>query len=76
MIIKFFFRHYSTPKIPVIIGIETFSGDSMHSHDYRTPQKYIKKNVFVLGAGPSGIDIGIEISHYAQHVYLSHNNSR
>ncbi|KAK0084593.1 hypothetical protein PV325_006762 [Microctonus aethiopoides] len=68
--------HYSTPKIPVIIGIETFSGDSMHSHDYRTPQKYIKKNVIVLGAGPSGIDIGIEISHYAQHVYLSHNNTR
>ncbi|KAK0161256.1 hypothetical protein PV327_009745 [Microctonus hyperodae] len=68
--------HFSTPKIPVIIGIETFSGDSMHSHDYRTPEKYENKIVIILGAGFSGIDIGVEISDYAQHVYLSHNNSR
>ncbi|CAD6216151.1 GSCOCG00004370001-RA-CDS [Cotesia congregata] len=68
--------HYSEPKIPKISGIETFSGDVMHSHDYRCPEKYTGKTVIILGAGPSGIDIGIEITGYATHVYLSHNGPR
>ncbi|XP_034948072.1 flavin-containing monooxygenase FMO GS-OX-like 4 [Chelonus insularis] len=68
--------HYVDPIIPSISGIETFSGDLMHSHDYRTPEKYTGKTVLILGSGPSGIDIGIEITHYANHVYLSHNRDR
>ncbi|KAH0554873.1 flavin-containing monooxygenase FMO GS-OX-like 2 [Cotesia glomerata] len=68
--------HYSEPKIPKISGIETFSGNVMHSHDYRSPEKYSGKTVIILGAGPSGIDIGIEITGFATHVYLSHNGPR
>ncbi|XP_008545995.1 uncharacterized protein LOC103570153 [Microplitis demolitor] len=68
--------HYSEPKIPLIPGIETFSGDVMHSHDYRNPEKYYGKTVIILGAGPSGIDIGIEITGHAAHVYLSHSGPR
>lgn len=48
----------------------------MHSHDYRNPEKYYGKTVIILGAGPSGIDIGIEITGHAAHVYLSHSGPR
>lgn len=48
----------------------------MHSHDYREPKIYSGKIVIVLGAGPSGIDIAIEIAKFASTVYLSHNGPR
>ena len=60
----------------MIPGIEAFPGDVLHSHDYRKPEKYAGKRVVVLGAGPSGFDIAVELSGYASQVYLSHNHER
>ncbi|XP_015116211.1 flavin-containing monooxygenase FMO GS-OX-like 4 [Diachasma alloeum] len=68
--------HYAVPSVPKITGIETFPGDAMHSHEYRKPDIYDGKTVIVLGAGPSGVDIGIEIASHANFVYLSHNGPR
>lgn len=45
----------------------------MHSHDYRVPEVFSGKNVLVIGAGPSGMDIALEISYVAKKVFLSHH---
>ena len=45
-----------------------FEGEKMHSHDYRLPQPFQGKTVLALGAGPSGIDIAIELAPYATKV--------
>lgn len=45
----------------------------MHSHDYRVPEVFSGKNVLVIGAGPSGMDIALEITYVAKKVFLSHH---
>ncbi|XP_076243299.1 uncharacterized protein LOC143184733 [Calliopsis andreniformis] len=65
--------HYTVGHIPYIPGIECFPGGCIHSHQYRIPDVYARKKVCILGASWSGIDIAIEIAHYADKVYLSHN---
>lgn len=34
----------------------------MHSHDYKEPSPFSTKRVACLGAGPSGVDIAIDIA--------------
>ena len=69
--------HYSTPNCPNIPGLEEqFKGEKIHSHFYRVPEPFKNKNVIVLGAGASGVDIGIEITTTAKKVYLSHNKPK
>ncbi len=53
--------------------METFRGRIIHSHDYRLPQDFEGQTVLVLGAGPSGIDISIELSDVANQVVLCHH---
>jgi len=50
------------PRIPDNISMENFNGLKLHSHDYREPDMFKDRSVLVLGAGPSGTDIAIEIS--------------
>ncbi|RWS24425.1 Flavin-containing monooxygenase FMO GS-OX-like 2 [Leptotrombidium deliense] len=66
---------YSMPGIP-----ETLKEDMkktkikiIHSHDYRESKQFMNENVFILGAGPSGIDICLEIAEVAKNVYLCHH---
>ncbi|XP_063618898.1 senecionine N-oxygenase isoform X1 [Cydia splendana] len=65
--------HYNTPFIPSIPGLKQFEGDVMHSHDYRVPDIFANKRVLVVGAGPSGMDIALEVTSVATHVILSHH---
>ncbi|KYQ51849.1 Flavin-containing monooxygenase FMO GS-OX-like 3 [Trachymyrmex zeteki] len=65
--------HYTVGRIPHIPGIESFRGRCVHSHQYRVPEVYTGKKVCILGASWSGIDIAMEVSQYANKVYLSHN---
>ena len=53
------------PFIPVLPGVDTFKGQQMHSHDYRVPSIFKGKRVLVIGAGPSGMDLTLEISREA-----------
>lgn len=48
-------------------------GDVMHSHDYRVPEIFTGKKVLVVGAGPSGMDIALEITSVSPKVILSHH---
>ena len=47
----------------------------MHSHDYRHPEVFAGKHLAILGAGPSGVDICLNVANCAEKVYLSHKGS-
>ncbi|KAK1800483.1 hypothetical protein P4O66_005702 [Electrophorus voltai] len=68
-----FYRHYSTPHLPSILGIEHFKGKVMHSHSYRCREPFAHQSVVVLGAGSSGVDISFELVQANAKVTLSHN---
>jgi len=60
--------HYFEPLVPDDICMEKFNGLKLHSHDYRHPGVFKDRSVVVLGAGPSGTDIAIEIAPVAKKV--------
>lgn len=62
------FSHYTIPLIPDIEGIDSYEGETVHSHYYRSPEVYKDKSVLVLGAGPSGTDIALDLSPHASKV--------
>ncbi|KAM9312132.1 uncharacterized protein PAF06_010042 [Gastrophryne carolinensis] len=64
--------HYSTPFVPDIDGIEKFQGQVLHSHYYRFPEVFSSRSVVLLGTGPSGIDIAMELTPHAKQVFLCH----
>ncbi|CAM1297205.1 Uncharacterised protein g1741 [Pycnogonum litorale] len=68
--------NYSKPHVPEIPGINSFSGEIIHSHYYDDNTPYKDKTVVCLGRGPSGIDMSLEISKVAKKVYLSHNKQK
>lgn len=49
-------------------GLEKFEGWYLHSRDYKVPQSFSGKRVVVVGAGNSGVDIAVELSHTAEQV--------
>ncbi|XP_076245742.1 senecionine N-oxygenase isoform X1 [Calliopsis andreniformis] len=65
--------HYFEPSVPSIKGKSIFQGQQLHSHDYRIPEVFADKAVLVIGAGPSGMDLALEISRKAKRVLLSHH---
>ncbi|KZC12907.1 PREDICTED: senecionine N-oxygenase-like [Dufourea novaeangliae] len=66
--------HYFEPSLPKLRGKDIFQGRQMHSHDYRTPEVFADKTVLVIGAGPSGMDLAVDISKKATRVILSHHS--
>ncbi|RZF34044.1 hypothetical protein LSTR_LSTR013753 [Laodelphax striatellus] len=65
--------HNSMPRYPLIPGMDVFQNTQMHSHQYRTNESFKDKKVAIVGSGPSGVDIAIDIASVAQEVYLSHH---
>ncbi|MGY1883914.1 flavin-containing monooxygenase [Blastococcus sp. SYSU DS0753] len=65
--------HLSVPRRPAFPG--TFTGQEMHSHDYRIPEPFSGKNVVVVGMGNSGCDIAVDLARVAGQVYLSTRRS-
>lgn len=63
---------YSKPKVPRVKGLDIWQGKVSHTHDYRKPDEFSNQGVFVLGGGPSAVDIANEISTRARKVYLCH----
>jgi dimethylaniline monooxygenase (N-oxide forming) len=48
-----------------------FAGEEVHSHFYRTPERFAGKNVLVVGLGDSAMDIACDISRVAQMTFLT-----
>jgi len=68
--------HYFVPNEPEIENISNFTGDVMHSHNYRKPEDYSGQNVVLLGAKSSGTDIAVDLSKTASNVFMSHRGKR
>jgi trimethylamine monooxygenase len=56
--------HFSTPSIPYFDGIETFSGRLLHSHDFRSTEDFVNRNVLLIGNGTSAEDITLQLYKY------------
>lgn len=55
--------HNWAPKFPRYPGV--FTGEVMHSAQYRTPDGFAGKRVLVVGGGNSGCDIVVEAAQHA-----------
>ncbi|KAI1700523.1 flavin-binding monooxygenase-like domain-containing protein [Ditylenchus destructor] len=62
--------HFSVPRMPAFA--KNYSKPAIHSHWYRDAKDYSGQAVCVIGAGPSGCDIALQIAEYAKKVYFSH----
>ena len=68
--------HYSVPFIPKTPGLDEFK-NVIHSKYYKEPSKFINQSVIVVGTGPSGSEIALEIIRNGNDktkVYLSGEN--
>jgi hypothetical protein len=61
--------HHWDPLIPQFPG--EFSGQIVHSKNYKTPELLAGKRVLIVGAGNSGCDIAVEAAQHAAEAYLS-----
>lgn len=50
------------------------SGSIIHSHDFRLDDPYRDRRVLIVGAGPSGMDIAMQITAVAKRVIHSHHS--
>lgn len=53
----------SEPNMPRFAG--KFSGELIHSSEYRSPRQLADKRVLIVGAGNSGCDIAVDAVHHA-----------
>jgi putative flavoprotein involved in K+ transport len=60
----------SIPYRPGIAGLNTFSGETLHSSQYVTGEKYAGQRVTVIGTGTSGHDIAQDLSSKGAHVTM------
>ncbi|XP_059651579.1 flavin-containing monooxygenase FMO GS-OX5-like isoform X2 [Cornus florida] len=63
--------HFTEPRLANLPGIEKWSGNQVHSHNYRVPEPFRNQIVVMVGAGPSAIDISRDIAKVAKEVHLS-----
>jgi amino acid transporter len=59
------------PNKPQYEGLETFKGVVQHSVEYRSPSSFAGKNVLVIGAGNSGVDIACDAARSAKSAMIS-----
>lgn len=61
--------HHWSPKYPKFEG--EFSGETIHTHYYKTFKPFVDKRVLIIGFGNSAVDIACELSTVAKKVTLS-----
>ncbi|MCV7417564.1 flavin-containing monooxygenase [Mycolicibacterium litorale] len=54
--------NYHTPALPAWPGMEGFTGELLHSADYRNPWPFAGRDVLVVGVGNSATDIALQLS--------------
>lgn len=63
---------FSSPYVPPLPQLECFSGRVLHSHDYTGAADFAGQRVMVVGNGPSGIDLAVDLPQAAAlPVYLA-----
>ncbi|KAL5728145.1 indole-3-pyruvate monooxygenase [Ranunculus cassubicifolius] len=53
------------PYTPNVEGLDTFTGDVMHSTQYKSGKPYNNRSVLVVGSGNSGMEIAFDLSTYS-----------
>jgi len=61
--------HHWSPRIPAFEG--DFSGELMHSHQFKNNEYFKDKSVLVVGGGNSACDIAVEVSRVAKKTSIS-----
>ncbi|UYV36521.1 NAD(P)-binding domain-containing protein [Rhodobacteraceae bacterium D3-12] len=59
----------SEPNIPSFKG--DFTGEMIHSAQYRSPRQFADKRVLIVGAGNSGCDIAVDAIHHGKSCDIS-----
>lgn len=67
--------HFFEPFIPNFEGTKEFKGELIHSHDFRSAERFQGQDVLVIGSGPSGLDVVMMLSNVAKSVSLSQRKS-
>lgn len=66
----------NTKHMPKVKGIEKFTGDAIHSRQFKDVSKYRGKNVIVVGVGATGVDsTSFLVKGGAKQVYASHRGT-
>jgi dimethylaniline monooxygenase (N-oxide forming) len=65
--------HHWDPRLPepAFPGSDTFAGEQLHAHHYRSEEQLADRDVVVLGMGNSAMDIAVDASYHAKHTYLA-----
>ena len=65
--------HHWDPRWPEpsFPGAESFPGEQIHAHYYKTPDVFAGRRVLVLGIGNSACDIAVESSRVADETFLA-----
>ncbi|MEM7550574.1 MAG: NAD(P)-binding domain-containing protein [Bacteroidota bacterium] len=61
--------HHWNPRMPEYPG--QFSGEFIHSHDFKTSDQFKNKRVLVIGGGNSACDVAVETSRVSEYTHLS-----
>lgn len=56
---------FDAPFVPSLGGAQEFSGEIVHSRDYRNPSAFAGKRVIVVGAANSAVQIAVELAAHA-----------
>jgi len=62
--------HNALPSLPEIPNEDEFEGIKIHSHDYRIPDNFKNMDVLIIGSGPSGVDICLDVARVANRVCI------
>ncbi|MFQ3566046.1 MAG: NAD(P)/FAD-dependent oxidoreductase [Aggregatilineales bacterium] len=57
---------FSNPYIPDIPGLQTTAINVLHARDYHHAEPFREQRVMVVGSGPSGVDIALELVEVAK----------
>ncbi len=63
--------HNWFPKLPTYPGQDGFTGEIIHSADFKHGDQLAGRRVVVVGAGNTGCDIAVEAAARAEHVHHS-----
>lgn len=61
--------HHWNPRMPEYPG--TFSGDFIHSHDFKKAEPFKDRRVLVIGGGNSACDVAVETSRVSKRTSIS-----
>jgi len=62
---------WNSPIMPDIEGMDNFSGELYHAHDFRETDQAKNRRVLVVGNGPSGIDISVAAGEVSAKTYIA-----